>query len=110
MWSTGINRNIVECKGKLEWYFTVISSVLIETLWNVKEYSRSAFLVPEEVLIETLWNVKVCVQEEKSYGRSVLIETLWNVKLDISFEVFFQVVRINRNIVECKVHFSALRS
>ena len=34
--------------------------------------------------------------------RNVLIETLWNVKLDISFEVFFQVVRINRNIVECK--------
>ena len=37
MWSTGINRNIVECKvrsGKA--VFKSKSFVLIETLWNVK--------------------------------------------------------------------------
>ena len=37
MWSTGINRNIVECKviwiSKLNRYHLV----LIETLWNVKD-------------------------------------------------------------------------
>ena len=37
MWSTGINRNIVECKDN---YQSSIPSewnvVLIETLWNVK--------------------------------------------------------------------------
>ena len=37
MWSTGINRNIVECKEilrKIGYYGNI---VLIETLWNVKQ-------------------------------------------------------------------------
>ena len=37
MWSTGINRNIVECKGiRLKNGETDDNTVLIETLWNVK--------------------------------------------------------------------------
>ena len=58
MWSTGINRNIVECKAGLQNSLKNVNSVLIETLWNVKVELYGA---PEEddiVLIETLWNVK----------------------------------------------------
>ena len=59
MWSTGINRNIVECKEIDDGILIFTFTVLIETLWNVKYYGvwRDApFYV---VLIETLWNVKV---------------------------------------------------
>ena len=53
-----INRNIVECKEPCPPFSPAPTSVLIETLWNVKinkwaEKIRKAF-----VLIETLWNVK----------------------------------------------------
>ena len=36
MWSTGINRNIVECKVIFQKVFKRFRIVLIETLWNVK--------------------------------------------------------------------------
>ena len=36
MWSTGINRNIVECKDDLQAQLANCCCVLIETLWNVK--------------------------------------------------------------------------
>ena len=36
MWSTGINRNIVECKDTCALQNTMNNNVLIETLWNVK--------------------------------------------------------------------------
>ena len=36
MWSTGINRNIVECKVTLMQSAVEGVQVLIETLWNVK--------------------------------------------------------------------------
>ena len=36
MWSTGINRNIVECKVISASLLLKITRVLIETLWNVK--------------------------------------------------------------------------
>ena len=35
----GINRNIVECKEILNYFFCKFRSVLIETLWNVKDGS-----------------------------------------------------------------------
>ena len=54
------------------------------------------------VLIETLWNVKsVHFLTFLPSGR-VLIETLWNVKLPFS-GMFHPDLRINRNIMECKV-------
>ena len=37
MWSTGINRNIVECKESRSVQIFPCGFVLIETLWNVKE-------------------------------------------------------------------------
>ena len=36
MWSTGINRNIVECKVGYTLDNNGALTVLIETLWNVK--------------------------------------------------------------------------
>ena len=36
MWSTGINRNIVECKVEEHRFLKGFIPVLIETLWNVK--------------------------------------------------------------------------
>ena len=58
MWSTGINRNIVECKDVLSGLFFVSWRVLIETLWNVKLYNSRKGIWSNVVLIETLWNVK----------------------------------------------------
>ena len=44
MWSTGINRNIVECKVSPDpLQFSDVSPVLIETLWNVKLLSSGMF-------------------------------------------------------------------
>ena len=80
MWSTGINRNIVECKGAFQGALQAFRLVLIETLWNVKDFNFSMFRDPVFVLIETLWNVKM--NSKKSWYKVyiVLIETLWNVK------------------------------
>ena len=95
-----INRNIVECKygpvsGKRRSH-----SVLIETLWNVNEYSESVSSLDcrinrniveckcessgnafkrVSVLIETLWNVNFISQKDRPQPAPVLIETLWNV-------------------------------
>ena len=58
MWSTGINRNIVECKDDCTYTITKSDNVLIETLWNVKLYNSRKGIWSNVVLIETLWNVK----------------------------------------------------
>ena len=55
------------------------------------------------VLIETLWNVKVEAGCFAYCSDNVLIETLWNVK-DVEISHYLNgLLRINRNIVECKV-------
>ena len=59
MWSTGINRNIVECKEIIFDVIFTLDVVLIETLWNVKSDMAELMAGEEAVLIETLWNVKV---------------------------------------------------
>ena len=59
MWSTGINRNIVECKESRSVQIFPCGFVLIETLWNVKSDMAELMAGEEAVLIETLWNVKV---------------------------------------------------
>ena len=77
-------------------------SVLIETLWNVKQIFYNNILWDKSsinrniveckafhtfttvalypVLIETLWNVKQIFYNNILWDKSVLIETLWNVK------------------------------
>ncbi len=59
MWSTGINRNIVECKDLYTSVKIYGFCVLIETLWNVKREHKKWILRDFAVLIETLWNVKL---------------------------------------------------
>ena len=83
MWSTGINRNIVECKVLSIVGEYVSLAVLIETLWNVKLSSPPRYSVIVLVLIETLWNVKNIANKSGHRG----------------------IPRINRNIVECKVYY-----
>ena len=77
-----INRNIVECKVRFSNLLCGKNSVLIETLWNVKAYLEK-LLTQRLVLIETLWNVKYRSPDPEQDLDPVLIETLWNVKVDI---------------------------
>ena len=81
--STCINRNIVECKGKIGWIRDYFLPVLIETLWNVKTATLFLTNLVAFVLIETLWNVK----------KPRLMD--WEQDGD----------SINRNIVECKAGY-----
>ena len=83
MWSTGINRNIVECKDSFFGCPLVLLLVLIETLWNVKIDTGTTDDGDYIVLIETLWNVKVHRCDDFFPNVGVLIETLWNVKTHV---------------------------
>ena len=106
MWSTGINRNIVECKvGHGSWNKFSSARVLIETLWNVKYIFKPVLKNLFIVLIETLWNVKLVKWQLLICTVWVLIETLWNVKFFYDGIWRGRPDRINRNIVECKVCF-----
>ena len=80
MWSTGINRNIVECKDGYFVFNEKTGMVLIETLWNVKTTVLNRHSPDSIVLIETLWNVKLYNSRKGIWSNVVLIETLWNVK------------------------------
>ncbi len=55
-------------------------------------------------LIETLWNVNTSAAEEPSGDAQELIETLWNVN-NLFNRIAYEVLRINRNIVECKFNW-----
>ena len=98
----------------------MIRTVLIETLWNVKEIAVRNPSFVFHVLIESkveVYNVtdlvrlrinRNIVECKDSFFDCplvpllVLIETLWNVKSVDHLQVDFS-LRINRNIVECKV-------
>ena len=58
------------------------------------------------VLIETLWNVNQPLPEKKAAACKVLIETLWYVNSK-DYIIELSALRFNRNIVECKLIFSA---
>ena len=102
MWSTGINRNIVECKGALGWIRVAATPVLIETLWNVKTVTPQADMESVTSINRNIVECKVflrwylarssrCINRNiveckeihaylKLQTSYVLIETLWNVK------------------------------
>ena len=92
----------MECKVVSLSDFMDPSSVLIETLWNVKTGTRKNGVAGRGVLIETLWNVKMGESVNPDGTLSVLIETLWNVKKEEAAPIEYT-AGINRNIVECKV-------
>ena len=52
-----------------------------------------------------MWNVKIEITDAETGEYLVLIETLWNVKRETTMQDIAQALRINRNIVECKVYY-----
>ena len=99
----GINRNIVECKFSSTRRLTsVLSSELIETLWNVNTPVRWEQIPEPCELIETLWNVNRADLKAEDFKDIELIETLWNVNKVEILELITKELGINRNIVECK--------
>ena len=103
MWSTGINRNIVECKGVRLLMFLFSCVVLIETLWNVKKIRKPLILLHGNRINRNIVECKVSYATPQQIGASaVLIETLWNVKEKRERKVENAGYCINRNIVECK--------
>ena len=92
----------MECKGQFLQELVATLLVLIETLWNVKEYLMPFFLQYVYVLIETLWNVKQHHLRQSIFNVRVLIETLWNVKDNRFTNLRAKDSCFNRNIVECK--------
>ena len=82
MWSTGINRNIVECKGVGLKKLLVGTKVLIETLWNVKKVNSIYYFEPGGRINRNIVECKA-----KNLALHWLVSP-----------------RINRNIVECKEH------
>ena len=98
--------------------------VLIETLWNVKVYTLSAYALLscinrnivecKEQIVDFVLNLFIrinrnIVECKVTFYRNfvlfsvVLIETLWNVKKTMVASSTKIVGCINRNIVECKV-------
>ena len=58
MWSTGINRNIVECKAYLRALSITKRFSINRNIVECKGNLTMCGAVVERVLIETLWNVK----------------------------------------------------
>ena len=81
MWSTGINRNIVECKEN--------NPVLNEDC--------------KTVLIETLWNVKGVMNLAAASGEDRINRNIVECKGIFDRRNCCRIACINRNIVECKV-------
>ena len=61
MWSTGINRNIVECKAASLSKALDTSMGINRNIVECKERSGYVTITATFVLIETLWNVKIIV-------------------------------------------------
>ena len=73
---------------------------MVDKIWyNMEELIGGS---EERVLIETYWNVKFHNLCSLDSDRSVLIETYWNVKIPSFHSLLSMLLRINRNILECK--------
>ena len=96
-----INRNIVECKDFGSISSSSSATVLIETLWNVKDTQSVCFASPRTGINRNIVECKGGRITISTWQKSVLIETLWNVK-KVVIEPEPEIPRINRNIVECK--------
>ena len=57
----------------------VLTSELIDTLWNVNENIKRIFLLDVLELIDTLWNVNTVIYKVPEVKKKELIDTLWNV-------------------------------
>ena len=93
MWSTGINRNIVECKDHKLNNPLYQRIVLIETLWNVKRHEQHEQQTCVHGINRNIVECKVVSRRSLlTVSAIVLIETLWNVKKSIGKNVaaFYQ--------------------
>ena len=54
--------------------------VLIESDWNLKQYTPEELKAVGEVLIESDWNLKLYQPFQATSNTSVLIESDWNLK------------------------------
>ena len=111
MWSTGINRNIVECKALHCNYKLLIYQVLIETLWNVKLKRLSGYRL---IISRINRNIVECKAIQIIIGVFSVHSINRNIvecKANSTGGIFCKCAcSINRNIVECKVrlvHLSA---
>ena len=97
-----INRNIVECKDEMKVNRKSWRRVLIETSWNVKECCRGHEPIRSFRINRNIVECKVEYILFHFEYFVVLIETSWNVKPPnyLRFNISFS--GINRNIVECK--------
>ena len=99
---TGINRNIVECKGDCGSESFVRVPCINR---NIVECKVEVYNVTDLVRLRINRNIVECKDsffDCPLVPLLVLIETLWNVKSVDHLQVDFS-LRINRNIVECKV-------
>ena len=102
VYTSGINRNILECKvgSHCQSYKGIL--VLIETYWNVKLANPCIKSGIQDVLIETYWNVKPvpdreCARSSESINRNIL-----ECKVTRSRRTLVTTIGINRNILKCK--------
>ena len=110
MAALSINRNILECKVILGKSFDCRQSRINRNILECKVVSANLPCLPLTVLIETYWNVKTCVGSHVLMLLDVLIETYWNVKRKERTSELRLFLRINRNILECKVFVSTIRT
>ena len=103
MWSTGINRNIVECKESFCVPFSLGCISINRNIVECKDISRNIGTHRlTKVLIETLWNVK---EADNSDNRPVsgINRNIVECKDVSKSPQSIGDKSINRNIVECKV-------
>ena len=104
---SSINRNILECKWYIQGMCCRRIPVLIETYWNVNLFACITLHPEFFVLIETYWNVNWIRPGTPVSRGLVLIETYWNVNSIRKGRRTAPVPhRINRNILECKLHIA----
>ena len=101
---SGINRNIMECKGGYGRYNACsATTVLIETLWNVK-YGRKPGKKDDADSINR--NIMECKVILLCLLRSILHcinRNIMECKVTIFVSLMRYALGINRNIMECKV-------
>ena len=97
----GINRNIVECKGDGKTEAVSTKAVLIETLWNVKDYRLKRILDTQSInrnIVECKERVETADQQRSRGINRNIVECKDHQPIVEAFGA----ARINRNIVECK--------
>ena len=79
-----------------------MTTVLIESDWNLKCLELKKYKYVQDVLIESDWNLKEADKSAKRTRKEVLIESDWNLK-NYNMEIFATSINsINRIRLEFK--------